>query len=943
VDGSNDMVGAVAGDTTGFNGTGESMIGNNDVLYEAAAGTSVTVDGNDDTVGAVAGDTTGFSGTGESMVGDDDTVYLASSSAAVTVSGDSDLVNSAYSGNVIGFAGNADTAQINNGQIDLDNASTSVTVEGNSDTVNSGYSGDTVGLTGTNDLAQVSDGTIDVNGTSASSLTLDGTDDTATIFSGTTQGAPVLDSQTVDDIDAIYNAVLDRDPAPADLVATQMELADGGSLSGLMSQLANSAEAQSDMDSTYAAAAGSYQALLDAQPQSFFQLANVDDVQDQNTGTPTQTEFNAFADAMSTSYGAPIEVLSIDPFTGVQTELADTSITNLLAELPVLETQANGTSLFLQLADGTPMLFASTAQLATFLYSLAVQQMQATSFVTDNYNLDMQWLGTVDQPLLQEAEYWSERATAEASSHPEQAIEDNTQASMALQIAAEAPGSRQDMEVTINNAATGNPTQITVFADGDGSTIHDVAPSIGGYIEEAVSTLVDIAAVVSGQYYLYLAAAGIDAIEAGQAFSSGEDVQGLLSLAEAVSAGISGGTGGTTPLGTTSTVSPTTLQTAAQVINVAAEGVGGVYGTVQSAENGNAVGILSGALEAAAAAAAGIGIDDGPGQAQQTLNLISAALGAASVGTNMGSDFASGNLAQGLIDSLNLYLPAEALANANYQNNSAQVQQPLQMDAAALAAAGTNPAPNINIPNFAAAANSPTPVASGTGSSGVTVTVAPVGAGGVANVDNTLGTGGTAVVMTQNGQTYLVAATPASSADTIQAALSGVAADVMWFLGYVNPIGTAEAAPALTPTETTLAQQIDTYLTTNAPNSPLSGMGSTIVADSVLYGVDPRLLVAVAGAETGYGTNITAGANNIFNNLYSGLNSPFDSVDSAILNEAKMIGRSNGYYFGQGLTTTASFYSTYCQGAACGTGLTNLNNFLNALGGNVNNLRWTGQ
>jgi hypothetical protein len=41
-----------------------------------------------------------------------------------------------------------------------------------------------------------------------------------------------------------------------------------------------------------------------------------------------------------------------------------------------------------------------------------VQQVQATSFITDDYNLDMQWLNTVDQPLLDEAVYWSKRATA---------------------------------------------------------------------------------------------------------------------------------------------------------------------------------------------------------------------------------------------------------------------------------------------------------------------------------------------------------------------------------------------------------------------------------------------------------------------------------------------------------------------------------------------------
>jgi hypothetical protein len=119
-----------------------------------------------------------------------------------------------------------------------------------------------------------------------------------------------------------------------------------------------------------------------------------------------------------------------DPLTGVQTELADSSVTNLLAELPVLETEANGVNLGLQLADGTQVQFASTARLASFLYSVAVQQVQATSFVTDNYNLDMQWLSTVDQPLLDEAEFWSERAASEAAPQPERAVLDNTRANL---------------------------------------------------------------------------------------------------------------------------------------------------------------------------------------------------------------------------------------------------------------------------------------------------------------------------------------------------------------------------------------------------------------------------------------------------------------------------------------------------------------------------------
>jgi hypothetical protein len=215
------------------------------------------------------------------------------------------------------------------------------------------------------------------------------------------------------------------------------------------------------------------------------------------------------------------------------------------------------------------------------------------------------------------------------------------------------------MSVTINNPYTGNPTQVTVYAGG-GHSVHDYAPSVVNYVESAIGVLVNIAAIYFQQPEFYWAAAAVDAAEAGQDFSNGEDLQGILSVAQALSAGITAGAGGT--------VGGVAPPVSAQVINVASEAVGGVYGIVQSAENGNGAGILAGALEDAAAAAAGIGIYQG-GNAQQTLNLVSTALGAASVATNMGEDFANGNLGQGLVDSLNLYLPAVALAKAAFQSN----------------------------------------------------------------------------------------------------------------------------------------------------------------------------------------------------------------------------------------------------------------------------------
>ena len=332
-----------------------------------------------------------------------------------------------------------------------------------------------------------------------------------------------------------------------------------------------------------------------------------------------------------------------------------------------------------------------------------------------------------------------------------------------------------------------------MYADGDGSTIHDVAPSVFGYVEAAVSTLVDIAAVVTGQPYLYYAAAAIDGAEAGQAFSNGQDVQGLLSLAEAVSAGITGGTGGTVPLGTTPTVPPTSLQVAAQVVDVAAEGVGGVYGAVTSAENGNAAGILAGALEAAAAAAAGIGTAYGGTSTQQTLNTISAALALASVSTNVGSDFANGNIGQGLVDSLNLFLPAEALASAMAQTN----QSNLMMNSPAFAAAEANPAPNVNLPNFAATTSTTPPE----GAVGLTETVQ--------GATNTIYVAppGSALLGQATGSAPLVVqivpdatATPGGddgmvSSQQISAAINQIGEDALNFIGPTDGIG-GDGVPA---------------------------------------------------------------------------------------------------------------------------------------------------
>ncbi len=809
------------------------LAGSGDSASMARSGDTATITGGYDTVNAVAGDTANVSGTGE------------------TVNGSYDTVNETAAG-------------------------TSVLVNGNSDTVNSSAAGNVAGFTGSNDIANVSNGQIYTNDTSAGSLSITdpGEDDTTTNISGTTQSSPALTAQTISDIDAIDNAVLDRDAAPADLVSAQIVLADGGNLATVMSAVANSAESQADMASTYAAAtaSGPIQTLMNAQPQSNFEAAS-------GGCAPTQTQFNAFADAMSTSDGAPIELVSIDPYTGAQTELADTSMTNLLAELPVLQTLANGATPGLQLADGTQVRFASTAQTVTFLYSLAVQQMQATSFVTDNYNLDMQWLNTVDQPLLSEALFWSERSAAETpagTASGTRAQEDNVLAALALKIAAEPPGSRQDMSVTINNTIEHCQTQITVYANGSGGRIHDIASSPWTIVEQVVSTVVNVAAV----FFPALApvAVAIDAAQAGQAFANGQDIQGLLSLAQAVGAGLgaaAGAIGDSAALAAEGGVVgdaeanaladqielASNLQTASQMVNAATQVVGGAYGAVTSAQNGNAFGVLAGVLEVAAGAASGIGASSGDTAYQQAMATLAKDIGTAGVAASMAGAFTSGNVTQGLLDSLNLFLPAVAQAYISTQTNQTDASAGLGAASQAVNNAYQQYYANQNAPTSAdniaegLAAAIPAPTI-GSGSTG---TAAPqynfkintaafaadlgaITANGVPTFNNAISQlpaaavppGGYTTITTFDSTTwqFTFAADPAvgggtgsnigvnvqpvngnnSTPSTISAALWGIADNTIWFMNQLFGVSSAEAAGNGTPLHSVVVQNPDQYV-----------------------------------------------------------------------------------------------------------------------------------
>jgi hypothetical protein len=122
----------------------------------------------------------------------------------------------------------------------------------------------------------------------------------------------------------------------------------------------------------------------------------------------------------------------------------------------------------------------------------------------------------------------------------------------------------------------------------------------------------------------------------------------------------------------------------------------------------------------------------------------------------------------------------------------------------------------------------------------------------------------------------------------------------------------AVPAPAqAAPYDAQLGSKIDAFLT--GKNSPIAGNGTVFFTSGVTNGVDPRLVVAIAGAESSYGTmwvNCPMSGFNAWSYFYNGTcaNSPFTSYAAGI----QMVTRGMRKNLNRGLTTIPLIGARYC-------------------------------
>lgn len=179
-----------------------------------------------------------------------------------------------------------------------------------------------------------------------------------------------------------------------------------------------------------------------------------------------------------------------------------------------------------------------------------------------------------------------------------------------------------------------------------------------------------------------------------------------------------------------------------------------------------------------------------------------------------------------------------------------------------------------------------------------------------------------------SGRTGSTARRPAGGAGRRRAASGPVWVLLLaaCLLAAAGPVPAAHASPD--------AAAIDAFLA--GQGSPMAGTGGVFVREGLAHGVDPAFLVAIAGAETGFGRFLYSSGGdrceyNAFNWFYGPTRaaSDFASWEEAIARVAA--GIAGPLYHGAGLTSVTAIAPRYCP-EGTGAWVANVSAFMLLLG-----------